>query len=76
MCPEAVSEGGGAELGEHGGRVGGGGGGGQGGPADLGHVRHHVVRGGAHDGQARVTVLHLGREEGGEGGTKQGKVVF
>ena len=65
MCPEAVGEGGGAELGEDGGGVGGGGGGGQGGAPDLGHVRHHVVGSGAHDGEALVTVLHLERGGGG-----------
>ena len=60
MCPVAIGELGGAELGKDGGGVGGGGGGGEGGALDLRHVGHHVVRGGAHHRDALISVLHLG----------------
>ena len=63
MCPVAVGELGGAELGKDGGGVGGGGGGGEGGALDLRHVGHHVVRGRAHHRDALVSVLHLGAED-------------
>ena len=59
MSPVAVGEGGGAELSEDGGSVGGGGRGGEGGALDLRHVGHDVVGGRTHHGDTLVSVLHL-----------------
>ena len=62
VSPVSVCEGGGPELSEDRCCVSGCCGGGEGGALDLRHVGHDVVGGGAHHGDALVSVLHLVKE--------------